>query len=182
MQQTRYGIFEILVREHEPGLLAFARSCTQERQVAEDLVQETFVAAWDRLDDYDKSRPFAPWLRGIARNKILEFQRASATRRRHVSTVAPEQIDAIAQEYDRLMPGRGDVSTEMLAALKECLTRLSASLHEVIRRAYREGQSCSVMAALLGLAVETIKKRLQRARKQLRDCILGKLAEEPPHV
>lgn len=178
MQRTREGIFEILIREHEPGLLAFVRSCVHERQAAEDLAQETFVAAWDRLEDYDQTRPFAPWLRGIAKNKILEFQRVSATRRRHVRVLSSEQIEAIDREYERLMPGRGDVSTETLTALKECLARLPETVREIIRRAYSEGQSCGVIAGVLGLAAETIKKRLQRARAALRDCILAKLASE----
>lgn len=176
MERTREGIFEILVREHQPALLAFVRSCIREHHAAEDLVQDAFVAAWNRLDDYDQSRPFAPWLRGIARNKILEYQRSAATRLRHVSVLAPHQIDAVAGEFERLIPGRGDAMTETMTALKDCIAALPARQRELIHRIYREDQTCRTIAARLEQTIECVKKQLQRVRAKLRDCILGKLA------
>ena len=108
MARNRKRLFEILVREHELALLAFVRSCVYDRGAAEDLVQETFLVAWNRLDDYDENTPFARWLRGIARNKVLAHYRASATAGRHVRILAPGEVAAIADEFDRLIPGRGE--------------------------------------------------------------------------
>jgi len=176
MERTREGIFEILVREHQPALLAFVRSCIQDAHTAEDLTQEAFVAAWNRLEDYDKARPFAPWLRGIARNKILEYRRSVATRLRHVSVLRPEQVDAVVGEFERLIPGRGDSINETLTALNDCLAALPARHRDLIHRVYRENQTCGTIAARLEQTIEAIKKQLQRVRAQLRDCILGKLA------
>lgn len=79
MRRNREELFEILVREHRLALLAFVRACVYDRGAAEDLVQETFLAAWEHLDEYDEDSPFARWLRGIARNKILAYYRAAAT-------------------------------------------------------------------------------------------------------
>ena len=70
--------FDILVREHDLALLAFVWACVHDPAAAEDLVQETFLAAWERLDDYEENLPFAGWLRGIARHKILAYCRDSA--------------------------------------------------------------------------------------------------------
>ena len=178
MERTREGIFEILVREHELALKAFVRSCIHEHEGADDVVQEVFAAAWRCLEDYDESRPFAGWLRGIARNKILEFYRDRATRLHHVSVISPEQIDAIAVELERLIPGRGDAMGETLAALNDCLAHLPARQLHLIHSVYREKQTCRAIAARLEETIEGVKKRLQRARAQLRDCITGKLVTE----
>jgi RNA polymerase sigma-70 factor (ECF subfamily) len=59
-------IFEILVRENSRMLLAFIRSIQSDQAAADDIWQETMLVAWRRIGDYDNSRPFGPWLRGIA--------------------------------------------------------------------------------------------------------------------
>jgi DNA-directed RNA polymerase specialized sigma24 family protein len=95
--------------------------------------------------------------------------------------LTPDQLDAISNEFDRLIPGRGDVIGETLAALRQCLTTLSAAQRDVVRRAYEQKQTCRAIADQLGHSIEAVKKRLQRARAQLRDCILGKLKMEQAH-
>ena len=172
-------LFEIL--EHESALLAFVRSCVFDRGAADDLVQETFLAAWKQLDDYDENTPFARWLRGIARNKILAYFRASATAGRHVRILDPKTVAAIAEQVERLLPGRGHPLDETLSALKECLTTLQPADKDIVHRAYHRGQTCRAIADHLGRSAEAVKKRLQRARAQLRDCILRKLGTEPAH-
>ena len=178
MQRTREDLFEILVREHEPALAAFLRSCVLDSAAAEDLAQETFLAAWQQLDQYDENHPFANWLRGIARNKALAYYRSVASAGRRVRILDPKALAAVADQFDRLIPGRGDAPAETLAALRQCLANLSAADHEIVRRTYRDRQTCRAIADQLGHTDEAIKKRLQRARAQLRDCIISKLKPE----
>ena len=145
-------------------------------------MQETFLAAWERLDDYEENLPFAGWLRGIARHKILAYCRDSATARKHVKFLGQDKIEAIAAEFERLIPRRGDAFSETILALGECLAKLRQPDHEVIERAYRRRQTCKTIGAQLGQSAEAVKKRIQRARAQLRDCILGNLRTEAVHV
>ncbi|HVP10509.1 MAG TPA: sigma-70 family RNA polymerase sigma factor [Phycisphaerae bacterium] len=182
MERSSERLFEILVHEHELALHAFVRSCVQQGTAADDIVQEVFVAAWRNLAEYDQTYPFARWLPGIAKNKILEFHRNRKTRLRHVSTLSPEQIDVLAGEFDRLIPGRGDAAAETLAALRDCLAALPPRERHLIHAVYRERQTCAAIAERLEETAEGVKKRLQRIRAQLRDCILGKLAKEAIHV
>jgi RNA polymerase sigma-70 factor (ECF subfamily) len=185
MEPTREELFAILVREHELGLAAFVRACVHDAGDADDLVQETFIAAWQQLEGYDAARPFARYLRGIARHEIMDyFARCTATRR-HVHVLPPEAVAALGDEFERLnRPARGEVYRDCFAALAECLSQaLSKQDREVVERAYRESQPCRVIADHLGQTVEAIKKRLQRARAALRECIVNKLGpEEVPHV
>jgi RNA polymerase sigma-70 factor, ECF subfamily len=173
-RRSKDGVFEILVREHEAGLLAFVRSCVDDDAAADDLVQETFLAAWRQLDRYDTGRPFARWLRGIARNKILEYFRSAATAGRHVRPLTPEMLEAIAEVFEPLT-GVGDGFTDCLDALRGCLHRLQTTDHDIIRSVYLDGQTCGAIASRMGRNTEVIKKRLQRARALLRDCIIAKL-------
>ena len=70
-----HDVFEILIREHADLLMVFIRSVVRDQTVADDVFQETLLVAWRRLPDYDRSRPFGPWLRGIAGNVILSAMR-----------------------------------------------------------------------------------------------------------
>ena len=182
MERTPEAFFELIIRENERGLNAFVRACVHDAGDAEDIVQQVFIAAWDSIDRYDSTQAFGPWLRGVARHKIAEHFRRAGTRRRHVRILPPEAVTAISDEFDRLFIGRAEAMPDCLSALRECLTTLSPRDGEIVHHAYQGGRTCPQIAAQLGETVEAIKKRLQRARAQLRDCILGKLAGEADHV
>ncbi len=182
MERTPEAFFELIIRENERGLHAFVRACVHDVGDAEDIVQQVFIAAWDSIDRYDSTQAFGPWLRGVARHKIAEHFRRTGTRRRHVRVLPPEAVAAISDEFDRLLVGRAEALPDCLTALRECLAALSPCDGEIVRHAYHGGQTCPQIAAQLGETVEAIKKRLQRARAQLRDCILGKLAAEADHA
>ena len=183
MERTREQLFAVLVHEHQLGLWAFVRSCVHAPADADDIVQETFAAAWQDLAAYDVNRPFAAWLRGIARHLIADyFQRLAAQgQREHI--LPPEAVADLASEFARFnRPARGEVYRDCFAALQECLAVLATSDREIVQRAYRENQTCRTIADQLGHTVEAVKKRLQRARSALRDCILSKLGPEGvPH-
>lgn len=179
--RSREGLFEILMREHEAGLLAFVRSCVDDDTAADDLVQETFLAAWRQLEQYDSTRPFAHWLRGIARNKILEHVRSASIRWRHVRVLAPEALEAVSETFAP-MTGAGHAFNDCLEHLRQCLQGLQATDSEIIQRAYRHEETCWTIAEQMGQNVEYVKKRLQRARAQLRNCILSKLGMEAKHA
>ncbi|GMV97818.1 MAG: sigma-70 family RNA polymerase sigma factor [Phycisphaerae bacterium] len=179
--------FEVLVREYEPALRAFVIACLCRRYdvvdetTASDLVQETFVAAWREFDRYDNSRPFAAWLRGIARNKILMHARSAATADQHVRFLSPEAVEAISDSFAPLTR-RGDTFSECLSALRTCLAVLSGTDRRIIEDAYGRRQSCPTIADQLGQSADAVRKRLQRARLQLRECILAKLRMGEPGV
>src|SRR5438477_9319038 len=74
------AVFEILVREHADMLGAYLRTLLGSDSSLDDIYQETMLVSWRRLADYDRSRPFAPWLRGIAQILVLEHARKKRAR------------------------------------------------------------------------------------------------------
>lgn len=182
MTRKSEDIFAILARENELALVAFVRACVHDDSSSDDIVQETLLTAWRTLDRFDRERPFIAWLRGIAKNKILEHYRACATTRQYAASFTPEMIGRIAQEHDRLTSGPGDTFADRLASLRQCIDSLDPNDRYIVEYHYRDRQSCRTIAAHIGFNFETIKKRLQRARAELRDCILGKLEVGANHA
>jgi len=166
-------VFEILVREHADMLSVYLRSVIRDPATADDLFQETLLVAWRRLDDFDRSRPFGPWLRGIAGRLVLAQRRRAATR----AILCDEELLAhLEQRWEALQRQPGDTLEERLSGLRDCLDKLPPSYQEPVRLRYREELSLEKLAEQLRLSLETIKKRLQRGRARLLDCLQRKLA------
>ncbi|MEY2713875.1 MAG: polymerase sigma factor SigW [Planctomycetota bacterium] len=172
---TARELFEVLVREHGDALLASIRA-TAGAEHAEDIFQDTVIVAWRRLSDYDRSRPFGPWLRGIARMIALDY----ASKRARVRIASPEVMEQVERDlraFERWTGSAAEAAMgfrERLSALDDCLSRLPANYAQAIQSAYREPRTIAQVARATGEQEETIKKRLQRARALLADCLGSK--------
>ncbi len=69
------AVFGDLVRAHHRELIVYARALTRESNTANDIVQEAFIVAFDKMDTFDVTRDFPTWMRGIVRNKWREWVR-----------------------------------------------------------------------------------------------------------
>jgi RNA polymerase sigma-70 factor (ECF subfamily) len=167
-------VFEILVRENADMLWSFLMSMVRDRSVADDLFQETNLTAWRNLEKYDRSLPFGPWLRGIAGKLVLAHRRKSA--RSAVAYCDEQSLEFLEAHFRKISSAPGDTWDDKLEALHKCLERLAEPARQVIDLYYREGLNCEQIAARVGHSLESIKKRLQRARGLLTECVTGRLA------
>lgn len=168
-----HGLFEILVRENADMLTAYIHAVVRDPSAVDDLFQEAMLTAWKRLNDYDKSRPFGPWLRGIAAKLMLAYHRRTVQSNVLCDEQTLEQISARFMELHR-QPG--DTFEEKLQSLRECIGALPDQYREVIRLRYDEEVTGQQLADQLGMTVETLKKRMQRGRAWLLNCLKRKLA------
>lgn len=171
LEPTSSTAFAILAREHHRGLLVYARALSGNEATAADLVQDAFLTAWNGLGRFDVTRDFGAWVRGILRNKWREHLR------RHAREVDVDE-ETLAGWEARLASwdeARREDRGEVFLALEDCLRRLPDGLGEPVRRFYYEGGSGEGVAASLGLDSAALRKRLQRAREALRDCLDHKL-------
>jgi RNA polymerase sigma factor (sigma-70 family) len=166
------SLFEILVREHGDMLMVYLRSVLRDSAAVDDLFQETMLTAWRNIDRFDRSRPFGPWLRGIAGKLVIAWWRKSDSLLRLCDEPTLAQIDERLSQTQRL---NGDTLDEKLDALRDCLSDLPLQYRTAIEMRYREGLKPAEITSLLQLNAETVKKRLQRARTLLLDCLNGKL-------
>ena len=162
---------EFLVRQHQLRALRAAYLITQDRALAEDVVQAAFLQAYQRIDQFDAKRPFAPWfLRSVVNAAIKASQRNG----RHFSldeavqdaaddlTVA-DFIPDLAPELDETME-----QSEMQQAVRLALQKLSPEQRAVVVLRYYIGLSEDEMSDQINVPVGTIKWRLHAARKRLR--------------
>jgi RNA polymerase sigma-70 factor (ECF subfamily) len=170
-------LFEVLVRENEAMLKIYLRSAMHDRTATEDLFQDTLLVAWEKLDRFDRTQPFGPWLRGIAAKLVLAHHR----RQSKTTFLCNDKIlEALDNRMMALHRQPGGTLEEKIAFLNECLDLLPELLRETIEQRYFLELSRQEMAERLGITEEAVKKRLQRARTDLLECMLRKLSQGGP--
>ncbi len=168
-------VFEILVRENQAMLMTYLRAVIRDQHIAEDLFQDTMLIAWKKLDRYDRTRPFGPWLRGIAAKLVMaHFRKAKAD----LMVVDDETLEYLSQQLQHISERPGDTWGDKTAALTRCIETLSEHYREAIQLRYFERTSAMQIAAKTQTSVETVQKRLQRARSKLLDCLRRKRVVE----
>lgn len=169
---------------HANAVHAAASRLTTDRQVAEEVVQETFLALWNRAELFDPATgSLAAWLHTIARNRTVDRLRASARRPRLVSadmfggTDEPEAValDRLATTGTVVASGdRGHgpedelVHRELRDTLQAALVTMPDVERTVIVLAYTDGLSQSEIAERLGWPLGTVKTRTRRALLHMR--------------
>ena len=168
LRQGDIGGLATLVRAYQVRALRAAYLITRDRALAEDVVQAAFLRAYQRIDQFDPSRPFGPWfLRGVVNDAV----KAASRRPRHVSL---EQ--AVGGEPGRGVDALADAGTGPDARWEEVETReelwaalgaLTPAQREAIVLRYYLDLGEAEMADRLGCPPGTIKSRLHAARARL---------------
>ena len=143
--------------EHGGALLGFAVNALQDRSLAEDCVQETFLRAWRARASFDGARGSErTWLFAIARRVVIDVHRARARTPRLVPhDEHPEPAAEAADPLERL-------------GMVEALARLSAPQREAVVAIHLHGVSYAEHAAATGVAVGTLRTRVFYALRALR--------------
>ena len=164
----RDTIFRLLM-QHEGELRAFVGSILRDRGLCDDLFQEVALTLWEQADRYEASRPFGPWARGIAANKVLERRRRD---QRFPLAFSPETVEAVAKGFARTEPS----APRELDALEECIERLSEGARHLLALRYRDDLSGGQIAKRTSRTLNAIYQALSRARAALEECIRRRLA------
>src|SRR5919107_3871476 len=183
-----------LYDRHADAIYAVACRLTPDRQIAEEVVQETFLALWNRAELFDeRAGSLAAWLHTIARNRTVDRLRAAGRRPNLIplSSASGEDEQAGAA-LDRLV-GSGTViagaaavegpegelaATELRKVLSDALAELSEPERTAIVLAYREELTQTEIAERLGWPLGTVKTRTRRALLRLREALAGELGPE----
>ena len=172
--------FRAIMQRHNRRLYRVARAVLHDDGEAEDVVQETYVRAFAALADFRGGSSLATWLTRIALNEAL------GRLRRRRPTVDIETFASAARSDARIIPFplmSPDMDPEQSAArqdVRRLLERAIDALPEPFRIVFvlRDVEELSIeeTAAQLGLRPETVKTRLHRARRQLREALDAELA------
>jgi RNA polymerase sigma-70 factor, ECF subfamily len=163
VQHGDVAAFDALVRRYIDRALIVARRITGNAHDAEDLVQDAFMRALDRIGSFDNSRPFGPWFFRVLTNTGLNARRARVLR-----MTEPEAVDAPSGDAgpDEIVE-RLEIRERFDAALATLSPRqrLIVTLFEV------DEVPSSEIAARLGIAQETVRWHLHQARLVLREAL-----------
>ncbi len=146
---------------------------TRERAMAEDIVQNAFLRSFERITQFDSSRPFGPWFLRMVINDALK---AASKQRRKISLDTDEE-EIYQQLIDTLDAGEDEPEdlvqqSELRQIVSEALSKLSPQQRAVIVQRYYLGLSERDMSNVLDRAPGTIKWSLNSARKRLRALLL----------
>lgn len=165
-----HSAFTDLVERYTALVAGVAYEAIRRPDVVEDLVQEVFCQAFEKLPQLSKPSRFGPWLRSITAHRVNDWFRRREVRGRKES----QQTIAMAHGTTTPLPDEELEAQQMADALWEVVDGLAPELRKVVVLRYVEGCSLRDMSQFLGVSVTTIKWRLRRGLGRLR----GRLAEE----
>jgi RNA polymerase sigma-70 factor (ECF subfamily) len=146
----------------------------RERQLAEEVLQDSFVSVWNRASSYARERgtPLT-WMAAILRNRSLDVVR----RTREDPDVDDERTASLADES--ASPAREAEARAGAHSLARCLAELEGAERQAVALAFFHGLTHAELAAHLRSPLGTVKTRVRRALARLRDCLLRGGATAP---
>lgn len=156
-----------LLFETEAGrLLAIAQRILRRRDLAEEVVQETFLAIWRQASGFDPARGTARgWLTVMVRNRALNMLRDGAR-------LDYEDTETLAELGDRTADARAAFEALSIKdAIRHCLSVLDASKREAILLCYVTGLNHGEAAATMKVPLGTVKSWVRRGVSALQECL-----------
>ncbi|MEM6705635.1 MAG: sigma-70 family RNA polymerase sigma factor [Acidobacteriota bacterium] len=164
--------FTRLVEKTSSMVCSVAFAIVRDVPASEDIAQDVFLSVWRGLGKLQNPKSFLPWLRQVTRNRANSWLRGVYTRREH-DRVDEEQLARVSDPEPT-----ADLSLEereTLEVVARSLEEIPDEAREVLVLYYREGRSTKQVADLLGLSEAAVRKRLSRAREQLRADVTERL-------
>ena len=169
--------FELLVKKYQPRVFATARRYARRESEIEDIVQEVFFKAFQKLRSFRGEAPFEHWLMRLAVRTCYDFLRAhQRNREMSFSDMSVEENNWL-ERFGADPTEAGDNAAAARALVGRVLDQLSPAARLVITLLELEDRSVKEIAALTGWSVPVVKIRAFRARAEMRKCV-EKLARE----
>jgi RNA polymerase sigma-70 factor, ECF subfamily len=176
-QQGRETAFRELIRRYERPVFSLIYRMVRDRELAEDLAQDTFIKVLNHIDRYRPEFKLSSWLFKIANNVAIDH-----LRRRQLDTISmdgsphAQSADAIeATSFDVVVDQESALdeleAREMGAAIERAIASLRPEYRSCIMLRHVEGRSYEEIAATLDLPLGTVKTYIHRARHELREAL-----------
>ncbi|MDQ1406070.1 MAG: polymerase sigma-70 factor, subfamily [Acidobacteriaceae bacterium] len=172
---------EELVLRHERRVFAVAQRITNNREDAEDVVQETFHKVFLHLDSFQEKSRFSTWLTRIAMNEAFMLLR----RRRGVFEDLPDSTDEAAKSESEIFvdqrpnPEEACAQREHTQLLSEAINRLGPTVRTAILLRDIQERSVEEAAQILGTTRSAVKARVFQGRRKLRRIVNSGLLWKP---
>jgi RNA polymerase sigma factor (sigma-70 family) len=162
--------FSELVRHFQDMAYGYACSIVRDPFTAQDVAQESFLAAWRKLDRLEDPRAFPGWFRRIIRRVALD-----ELRRARPELLSAEQSERIASAA--AAPDEETIRRESIGEVRGAIEGLPESLRASLILHYIDGYPISEVADFLGIEPQAAKKRLQRGRERMKKDLERRIRE-----
>ncbi|HRH68587.1 MAG TPA: sigma-70 family RNA polymerase sigma factor [Flavobacteriales bacterium] len=177
------------VHSHTNDLLRYARSRVKDEATADDLVQLTFVSAWQTMDKFAEQSSPRTWLFSILKHKLADHYRKVYREGKHLSgmELSNDEVDEntftpnghwdLAHAPTNDPDAFRDTDNERLdRALRHCLDLLPDKLRSAVEMKYLKERDSEAIQAALGISATNYWQQLHRAKLKLRECIQGRVS------
>jgi RNA polymerase sigma factor (sigma-70 family) len=158
--------FEQIVLRYQAMVCAITYSATGRVETSEELAQETFLRAWQKLIQLQDLNKFRSWLCSIARNLIRDYLL-------HKSRQPIQSADLTQLPADKTTPFDHLIKQEEEMILSQALMQIPEEFRESLVLYYRQGQSIKEVAESLDIPEATVRTRMHRGRQMLKDHVAG---------
>jgi RNA polymerase sigma-70 factor, ECF subfamily len=159
--------FEVLVRRYERKLIRVLIRLVREPEQARDLAQETFWRVYTRLDQFDTSRRFGPWLFRVGVNLGLDWLRRAKSEPPHGASI--DRVSSDGQARFELPDNDPRAQADLVQEVQFILAMMPVSYRTILVLRDLEGFTSSEVAAIVGRREATVRWRLAKAREKFRD-------------
>jgi RNA polymerase sigma factor (sigma-70 family) len=170
--ERRREAFERLFRDTRADLLAYVLRRSDTAEDAADVLAETYLIAWRKLNAIPEGAQRRPWLFGVARNMLLK----GASRRRSHNAL----VERLANELRAVRPAHPPRGDERRDALRAALATLPEADREILTLSAWEDLTPKQIATVVGKSPNVVRARLHRARSRLRRQLGPAWQFEPP--
>jgi RNA polymerase sigma factor (sigma-70 family) len=163
--------FRGLFRRYSPSALALARSVVRQPFLAEEIVQEAFLALWRNPSAYDQQRgSVRAWLMGMVHHRAVDAVRREEAHRRRTEAAVPDALDREPDPADQVVDQLG--LPEERKAVRSALDELPPEQRRVLELMYFDGLSQSKIAERLSLPLGTVKSRTLLGMRRMRGALV----------
>lgn len=169
------GAIEHVITANNQRLFRAAWSILKDRSDAEEAVQAAYLSAFAKIASFEGRSSLSTWLTRIAFNEALGRRRADERRRRHLEeegvAVLDDYRDALMRGSEAETPEAALAREEIRKLIEQAVAKLADPFRSVFVLREIEGLSGEETAEILGVPVATVKTRLFRSRRQLKDML-----------
>lgn len=165
----RRDAFRVLVERHAPRVLRYCMRMTNDRRVAEEIAQETWLAVWSARSGYQPNGQFIVWLLVATKHRCLNVRRGDARRSRVLVAEPEEGLDRTPADD----PGALDriIQDEERRRVGQALAELPVPMREALTLRYAEALAYEQIAQVTGANTSTVRSRVFHGVKRLAELL-----------
>lgn len=162
--------YDELIKKYRGSVYNLVYRMIENRQEAEDIVQETFIKAFNALKTFNEEFAFSTWLFKIATNNCIDTLRKRKLQTYSLDTPVQTKDGEVSRDFadERYSPEQSTISSESTSIILDAILDLPHKYQMVINMRHKEDKSYEEISYILEIPIGTVKARIFRARELLK--------------